>query len=125
MVLLLLAGSGPEGGGARCPSPPAPADPEDDEGCEDARSLAADDAFYPPGGGERGGAERGAGVPEAVPEAAALLRAAGANDVELLRALVRRGPRLEEVRETDRNGRAESYEVAPSGLEIATWWRLA
>ncbi|XP_069898289.1 ankyrin repeat domain-containing protein 33B [Dipodomys merriami] len=110
MVLLLLAGSGPEGGGARCPSPPAPADPEDDEGCEDARSLATDDAFYPPGGGERGGAGRGAAVPGPVPEpvpeaAAALLRAAGANDVELLRALVRRGPRPEEVRETDRNGR--------------------
>lgn len=44
-------------------------------------------------------------VPEGVPESATLLRAACANDVGLLRALVRRGPSSEEARETDRNGR--------------------
>ncbi|XP_055965024.1 ankyrin repeat domain-containing protein 33B [Sorex fumeus] len=119
--MVLLAGPGPEGGGARCVSPPPPSpprdaqageDPEDSEEYEDfsrlpdTRSLASDDSFYPPGAHEELGAPGAPEpVPEGVPEAATLLRAAGANDVGLLRALIRRGPREEEVRETDRNGR--------------------
>ncbi|XP_003408195.3 ankyrin repeat domain-containing protein 33B [Loxodonta africana] len=114
--MVLLAGSGPEGGGARCVSPqppspprgePAEGDPGDYEEYEDfsrlpdTRSIASDDSFYPPASEE----EPGAWSAEGVPEAATLLRAACANDVELLRALVRRGPSVEEVRETDRNGR--------------------
>ncbi|XP_037654849.1 ankyrin repeat domain-containing protein 33B isoform X2 [Choloepus didactylus] len=118
--MVLLAGPGPEGGGARCvspqpPSPPrsAPAgeDPGDYEDYEDfsclpdTRSVASDDSFYPRGGEEERGAASAETVPEGVPEGATLLRAACANDVGLLRALVRRGPRVEEVQETDRNGR--------------------
>ncbi|KAM6157360.1 ankyrin repeat domain-containing protein 33B isoform 2-T2 [Erethizon dorsatum] len=112
--MVLLAASGPEGGGGtRClspsPSPPRDAqageDPaDDDEDFEDfclldARSVATDDGFYPPGRGE----ERGAAVPEGAPEVvpvpagATLLRAAGANDAGLLRALARRGLRAEET----------------------------
>ncbi|XP_037386092.1 ankyrin repeat domain-containing protein 33B [Talpa occidentalis] len=117
--MVLLAGPGPEGGGARCvsprpPSPPRDAqareDPEDDEEYEDfsrlpdTPSVASDDSFYPPGGEARGAASVES-APEGAPEAATLLRAASANDVGLLRTLVRRGPRAEEVRETDRNGR--------------------
>ncbi|KAM9252847.1 ankyrin repeat domain-containing protein 33B isoform 1-T1 [Dugong dugon] len=114
--MVLLAGPGPEGGGARCVSPqppspprgePAEEDPGDYEEYEDfsqlpdTRSIASDDSFYPPASEE----ERGAWSAEGVPEAATLLRAACTNDVEVLRALVRRGPSVEEVRETDRNGR--------------------
>lgn len=97
------------------PSPPRDAqtreDPEDYEEYEDfshlpdTRSLASDDSFYPPGGEEECGAGSVESVPEGFPEAATLLRAASANDVGLLRALVQRGLRAEEVRETDRNGR--------------------
>nr|KAF6365759.1 ankyrin repeat domain 33B [Pipistrellus kuhlii] len=124
--MVLLAGPGPEGGGALrvAPQPPSPPrgpkareDPaaaaeEEEEEYEDfsrlpdTRSLASDDSFYPAPGPEE---ERGAGpeaVPEGGPEAATLLRAARANDVGLLRALVRRGPRAEEAQETDPNGRA-------------------
>ncbi|XP_045427832.1 ankyrin repeat domain-containing protein 33B isoform X2 [Pipistrellus kuhlii] len=123
--MVLLAGPGPEGGGALrvAPQPPSPPrgpkareDPaaaaeEEEEEYEDfsrlpdTRSLASDDSFYPAPGPEE---ERGAGpeaVPEGGPEAATLLRAARANDVGLLRALVRRGPRAEEAQETDPNGR--------------------
>lgn len=125
--MVLLAGPGPEGGGTRCLSPQSPTPPrevhtgddptdyeeyEDFSSLPDTRSIASDDSFYPPGGEE----ERGAGsaesvqegVQEGVPEAATLLRAACANDVGLLRALVRRGPSSEEVQETDRNGRVSS-----------------
>uniref|UniRef100_A0A9L0I5C3 Ankyrin repeat domain 33B n=1 Tax=Equus asinus TaxID=9793 RepID=A0A9L0I5C3_EQUAS len=118
--MVLLAGPGPEGGGARCVSPQPPSPPRDAEVGEDpadyeeyedfsrlpdTRSIASDDSFYPPGGEEEYGAESGESVPEGVPEAATLLRAACANDVGLLKALVRRGPSAEEVQETDRNGR--------------------
>lgn len=118
--MVLLAGPGPEGGGARrvspqTPSPPrdAPAgeDPADYEEYEDfsclpdTRSIASDDSFYPVGGEEEYGTASAESVPEGVPEEATLLRAACANDVGLLRALVRRGPSAEEVQETDRNGR--------------------
>ncbi|XP_004474485.4 ankyrin repeat domain-containing protein 33B [Dasypus novemcinctus] len=118
--MVLLAGPGPEGGGARCvtpqlPSPPPsapaaedPADYEDYEdfsGLPDTRSVASDDSFYPPRGQEERGAGSAAAISEGVPEAATLLRAACANDVGLVRALVRRGPSVEEVQETDRNGR--------------------
>ncbi|XP_004845325.1 ankyrin repeat domain-containing protein 33B isoform X2 [Heterocephalus glaber] len=120
--MVLLAAPGPsEGGGARClsssASPPwdapvaeDPADHEEDfeDFCRpDARSVAADDAFYPPGRGE----QRGAAVPEGAPEpvpvpaGATLLRAAGANDAGLLRALLRRGLSAEDAREADRHGR--------------------
>ena len=54
-------------------------------------------------------------VPEGVPEAATLLRAACANDVGLLRALVRRGPSAEEVQETDRNGRVRARPLGVRG----------
>ncbi|XP_058571641.1 ankyrin repeat domain-containing protein 33B isoform X2 [Neofelis nebulosa] len=118
--MVLLAGPGPEGGGARrvSPQPPSPprdsqagADPADYEEYEDfsclpdTRSIASDDSFYPFGGEEEYGTASAESVPEGVPEEATLLRAACANDVGLLRALVRRGPSAEEVQETDRNGR--------------------
>ncbi|KAG8523714.1 Ankyrin repeat domain-containing protein 33B [Galemys pyrenaicus] len=122
--MVLLAGPGPEGGGTRCvsPQPPSPPrdaqareDPEDYEEYEDfsrlpdTRSLASDDSFYPPGDKECG-AVSVESVPEGAPEAATLLRAASANDVGLLRTLVQRGPRAEEVQETDRNGRCDRKE---------------
>ncbi|XP_005356727.1 ankyrin repeat domain-containing protein 33B [Microtus ochrogaster] len=119
--MVLLAGPGPEGGGTHClsspqsPTPPRGAqtgeDPGDYEEYEDfsslpdTRSIASDDSFYPPGGEEECGSGSAECVPEGVPEAATLLRAACTNDVGLLRALVLRGPSSEEVRETDRNGR--------------------
>ncbi|XP_036081535.1 ankyrin repeat domain-containing protein 33B isoform X2 [Rousettus aegyptiacus] len=118
--MVLLAGPGPEGGGALCMSPQPPssprdaqagADPADYEEYEDfsslpdTRSIASDDSFYPSANEEERGARSPDSVPEGVPEAATLLRAASANDVGLLKALVRRGPRAEEVRETDANGR--------------------
>lgn len=119
--MVLLAGPGPEGGGTRCLSPQSPTPPrsvqtgdedpadyeeyEDFSSLPDTRSIASDDSFYPPGGEEECGVVCAESVPEGVPEAATLLRAACANDVGLLRALVRRGPSSEEVRETDRNGR--------------------
>ncbi|XP_043345041.1 ankyrin repeat domain-containing protein 33B [Cervus canadensis] len=122
--MVLLAGPGPEGGGARrvSPEPPSPPrdaqageDPADYEEYEDfsslpdTRSIASDDSFYPYGDEEEyssvSAESAPEGVPEGVPEAATLLRAACANDVGLLRALVRRGPSAEEVQETDRNGR--------------------
>ncbi|XP_054571243.1 ankyrin repeat domain-containing protein 33B isoform X2 [Eptesicus fuscus] len=122
--MVLLAGPGPEGGGAlgvssQPPSPPRDAkarqDPADDEEYEDfsrlpdTRSIASDDSFYPALSQEEYGAGSAESVSEAVsegvPEAATLLRAACANDVGLLKALVRRGPRVEEVQETDPNGR--------------------
>lgn len=122
--MVLLAGPGPEGGGALCvssqpPSPPREArareDPADYEEYEDfsrlpdTRSIASDDSFYPSLSREECGAGSAESVSEAVsegvPEAATLLRAACANDVGLLKALVRRGPRAEEVQETDPNGR--------------------
>lgn len=118
--MVLLAGPGPEGGGTRClaPQPPTPPrgvqtgdDPteyeeyEDFSSLPDTRSIASDDSFYPPGGEEECGSVSAESVQEGVPEAATLLRAACANDVGLLQALVRRGPSSEEVRETDRNGR--------------------
>lgn len=119
--MVLLAGPGPEGDGTRClsspqsPTPPRGTQTEDDPGdyeeyedfssLPDTRSIASDDSFYPPGGEEECGSESAECVPEGVPEAATLLRAACTNDVGLLRALVLRGPSSEEVRETDRNGR--------------------
>ncbi|KAM9680001.1 ankyrin repeat domain-containing protein 33B isoform 3-T5 [Dama dama] len=122
--MVLLAGPGPEGGGARrvSPEPPSPPrdaqageDPADYEEYEDfsslpdTRSIASDDSFYPYGDEEEYSSVSAESapdaVPEGVPEAATLLRAACANDVGLLRALVRRGPSAEEVQETDRNGR--------------------
>lgn len=116
--MVLLAGPGPEGGGARrvAPQTPSPArdardaeageDPGDYEEYEDfsclpdTRSIASDDSFYPVGGEEEYGTASAESVPEGVPEEATLLRAACANDVGLLRALVRRGPSAEEVQET-------------------------
>lgn len=122
--MVLLAGPGPEGGGALCvssqpPSPPradkAREDPADYEEYEDfsrlpdTRSVSSDDSFYHSPSPEKQGAPSADSIPEAVsegvPEAATLLRAACANDVGLLKALVRRGPRVEEVQETDPNGR--------------------
>ncbi|KAF6123020.1 ankyrin repeat domain 33B [Phyllostomus discolor] len=122
--MVLLAGPGPEGGGARCvsPQPPSPPretrareDPTDFEEYEDfshlpdTRSIASDDSFYPTLSQEeysdRSAESIPEGVPEGVPEAATLLSAACTNDVGLLKALVRRGPRAEEVQETDPNGR--------------------
>lgn len=119
--MVLLAGPGPEGGGTHClsspqsPTPPRGAQTGDDPGdyeeyedfssLPDTRSIASDDSFYPPGGEEECGSGSAECVPEGVPEAATLLRAACTNDVGLLRALVLRGPSSEEVRETDRNGR--------------------
>ncbi|XP_059132318.1 ankyrin repeat domain-containing protein 33B [Peromyscus eremicus] len=118
--MVLLAGPGPEGGGTRCLSPQSPTPPrgaqtgddpgdyeeyEDFSSLPDTRSIASDDSFYPPGGEEECGAASAECVPEGVPEAATLLRAACTNDVGLLRALVLRGPSSEEVQETDRNGR--------------------
>lgn len=121
--MVLLAGPGPEGGGTRCLSPQSPTPPrgaqtgddpgdyeeyEDFSSLPDTRSIASDDSFYPPGGEEECGAASAECVPEGVPEAATLLRAACTNDVGLLRALVLRGPSSEEVQETDRNGRVSS-----------------
>lgn len=119
--MVLLAGPGPEGGGTHClsspqsPTPPRGAQTGDDPGdyeeyedfssLPDTRSIASDDSFYPPGGEEECGSGSAECVPEGVPEATTLLRAACTNDVGLLRALVLRGPSSEEVRETDRNGR--------------------
>ncbi|XP_032325949.1 ankyrin repeat domain-containing protein 33B isoform X2 [Camelus ferus] len=118
--MVLLAGPGPEGGGARrvSPQPPSPPrdaqageDPDDYEEYEDfsslpdTHSIASDDSFYPSESEEEYSSVSAESVPEGVPEAATLLRAASANDVGLLRALVRRGPSAEEVQETDRNGR--------------------
>uniref|UniRef100_A0A8D2ATE6 Ankyrin repeat domain 33B n=1 Tax=Sciurus vulgaris TaxID=55149 RepID=A0A8D2ATE6_SCIVU len=118
--MVLLAGPGPEGGGARCMSPQQATAPrgaeagddpaeyeeyEDFSSLADTRSIASDDSFYPPEGEEECSAVSADSVPEGVPEAATFLRAACANDVGLLQALVRRGPRVEEVQETDRNGR--------------------
>lgn len=130
--MVLLAGPGPEGSGTRCLSPQSPTPPrsvqtgddpadyeeyEDFSSLPDTRSIASDDSFYPPGGEEECGAVCTESVPEGVPEAATLLRAACANDVGLLRALVRRGPSSEEVRETDRNGRVSPDRVwVPSAL---------
>lgn len=104
------------------PSPPRDAqageDPADYEEYEDfsslpdTRSIASDDSFYPYGDEEEyssvSAESAPEAVPEGVPEAATLLRAACANDVGLLRALVRRGPSAEEVQETDRNGRVRA-----------------
>ncbi|KAF6123021.1 ankyrin repeat domain 33B [Phyllostomus discolor] len=114
--MVLLAGPGPEGGGARCvsPQPPSPPretrareDPTDFEEYEDfshlpdTRSIASDDSFYPTLSQEeysdRSAESIPEGVPEGVPEAATLLSAACTNDVGLLKALVRRGPRAEET----------------------------
>ncbi|XP_075864048.1 ankyrin repeat domain-containing protein 33B [Microcebus murinus] len=118
--MVLLAGPGPEGGGAGCVSPQPPSAPQgaqveedpdeyeeydDFSSLPDTRSIASDDSFYPFGDEEEYGAQSAESAPEGVPEAATLLRAACANDVGLLRALVQRGPRVEEVQETDRNGR--------------------
>lgn len=118
--MVLLAGPGPEGGGARCVSPQPLTPPrgteadeelgeyeeyEDFSSLPDTRSIASDDSFYPPGGEEEFGAPSEDSVQEGVPETATILRAACANDVGLLRALVRRGPCVDEVQETDRNGR--------------------
>ncbi|XP_051709527.1 ankyrin repeat domain-containing protein 33B isoform X2 [Oryctolagus cuniculus] len=118
--MVLLAGPGPEGGGARCVSPQPLTPPrgteadeelgeyeeyEDFSSLPDTRSIASDDSFYPPGGEEEFGAPSDDSVQEGVPETATILRAACANDVGLLRALVRRGPCVDEVQETDRNGR--------------------
>ncbi|KAL1782918.1 ankyrin repeat domain-containing protein 33B [Sigmodon hispidus] len=118
--MVLLAGPGPEGGGTQCLSPQSPTPPrvaqtgddlgeyeeyEDFSSLPDTRSIASDDSFYPLEGEEECSAVSVECVPEGVPEAATLLRAASTNDVGLLRALVLRGPSSEEVRETDRNGR--------------------
>lgn len=92
---------------------------------EGSVGIASDDSFYPPGGEEECGAECAESVPEGVPEAATLLRAACANDVGLLRALVRRGPSSEEVRETDRNGRVSPHRVwVPSALLPRSHFRV-
>ncbi|XP_037021323.2 ankyrin repeat domain-containing protein 33B isoform X2 [Artibeus jamaicensis] len=122
--MVLLAGPGPEGGGGRCVSPQPPSPPRETKASEDptsyeeyedfshvpdTRSIASDDSFYPTLSEEEysGGSAESIpeGVPEGFPEAATLLSAACTNDVGLLKALVRRGPRVEEVQETDPNGR--------------------
>ncbi|XP_033034691.1 ankyrin repeat domain-containing protein 33B isoform X2 [Trachypithecus francoisi] len=118
--MVLLAGTGPEGGGARCMTPPPPSAPreaqveedptdyeefEDFSSLPDTRSIASDDSFYPFEDEEEQGVESAESVPEGVPEAATVLRAACANNVGLLRTLVRRGVSVEEAQETDRNGR--------------------
>ncbi|XP_053448959.1 ankyrin repeat domain-containing protein 33B [Nycticebus coucang] len=118
--MVLLAGPGPEGGGAGCLSPQPPSPPrgaqveeepveyeeyDDFSSLLDTRSIASDDSFYPFGDEEERCAESSESVPEGIPEAATLLRAACANDVGLLRALVQQGPSVKEVQETDRNGR--------------------
>ncbi|XP_077860744.1 ankyrin repeat domain-containing protein 33B isoform X2 [Macaca mulatta] len=118
--MVLLAGTGPEGGGARCMTPPPPSPPrgaqveedptdyeefEDFSSLPDTRSIASDDSFYPFEDEEEQGVESAESVPEGVPEAATLLRAACANNVGLLRTLLRRGVSVEEAQETDRNGR--------------------
>lgn len=128
---MLLAGPGPEGGGALCvssqpPSPPRDAQPaadpadyeeyEDFSSLPDTRSIASDDSFYPSVIEEECGARSPDSVPEGVLEAATLLRAASSNDVGLLKALVKRGPRVEEVRETDPNGRVSPH---PRGAPVA------
>ncbi|XP_072870935.1 ankyrin repeat domain-containing protein 33B isoform X2 [Chlorocebus sabaeus] len=118
--MVLLAGTGPEGGGARCMTPPPSSPPrgaqveedptdyeefEDFSSLPDTRSIASDDSFYPFEDEEEQGVESAESVPESVPEAATLLRAACANNVGLLRTLLRRGVSVEEAQETDRNGR--------------------
>lgn len=122
--MVLLAGPGPEGGGARCVSPQPPSPPRETKAREDpadyeeyddfshlpdTRSIASDDSFYPTLSEEEysdGSAESVPGVPEdVVREAGTLLSAASTNDVGLLKALVRRGPSAAEVQETDPNGR--------------------
>ncbi|XP_036918903.1 ankyrin repeat domain-containing protein 33B isoform X2 [Sturnira hondurensis] len=127
--MVLLAGPGPEGGGGgggggRCVSPQPPSPPQETKAREDptnyeeyedfshlpdTRSIASDDSFYPTLSEEEysdGSAESiPEGVSEGFPEAATLLSAACTNNVGLLKALVRRGPRVEEVQETDPNGR--------------------
>lgn len=132
--MVLLAGPGPESGGALCVSPQPTSSPRDAQAREDpaeyedyedfsrlpdTSSYASDDSFYPPVSEEEYGAVSslsvGEGVPEDVPEAATLLRAACSNDVGLLKALVRRGPRAEEVRETDPNGRVS---LQPHGVRV-------
>lgn len=132
--MVLLAGPGPESGGALCVSPQPTSSPRDAQAGEDpaeyedyedfsrlpdTSSYASDDSFYPPVSEEEYGAVSslsvGEGVPEDVPEAATLLRAACSNDVGLLKALVRRGPRAEEVRETDPNGRVS---LQPHGVRV-------
>ncbi|KAM9097006.1 ankyrin repeat domain-containing protein 33B [Sarcophilus harrisii] len=82
----------------------------------DTRSIASDDSFYP-ADQEDGWLEQdepeswGSSEAEddaelgAVPEAVSLFRAASTNNVGLLRALISKGPRAEEVLETDRNSR--------------------
>lgn len=137
--MVLLVGPGPEGGGALCVSPQPPSPPRDAKAGEDpadyeeyedfsrlpdTRSIASDDSFYPTLSEEEYGAGSAEsvreGVSEDVPEAATLLRAACANDVGLLKALVRRGPRVEEVQETDPNGRVSrclrTVRAAPPSL---------
>ncbi|XP_062941540.1 ankyrin repeat domain-containing protein 33B [Cynocephalus volans] len=118
--MVLLAGPGPEGGGARCTTPQPSSPPGDAQAEEDAadyeeyedfsrlpdtRSIASDDSFYPFEDEEEFRAGTAGSVSEGGPETATLLRAACANDVGLLRALVRRGPSVRDVQETDRNGR--------------------
>ncbi|KAM5264868.1 ankyrin repeat domain-containing protein 33B isoform 2-T2 [Ctenodactylus gundi] len=113
--MVLLAGPGPEGGGARGLSPLSPTPPqgcapagdqqadyeeeyeEDFDSLPDTRSVASDDSFYPLPAEEECGAACVDGDPEGVPEAATLLRAACANDAGLLRALLRRGLSVEET----------------------------
>ncbi|KAK2117608.1 Ankyrin repeat domain-containing protein 33B [Saguinus oedipus] len=112
------------------PSPPRGAqieeDPTDYEEFEDfsslpdTRSIASDDSFYPFEDEEEQGVENAESVPEGVPEAASLLRAACANDVGLLRALVRRGVSVEEAQETDRNGRSPHCPCSPPPHHIPT-----
>uniref|UniRef100_A0A2K6ULI4 Uncharacterized protein n=1 Tax=Saimiri boliviensis boliviensis TaxID=39432 RepID=A0A2K6ULI4_SAIBB len=110
----LLQGSEvPEAGAPQPPHPPPSRGSakwgcwefEDFSSLPDTRSIASDDSFYPFEDEEEQGVESAESVPEGVPEAASLLRAACANDVGLLRALVRRGVSVEEAQETDRNGR--------------------
>ncbi|KAM9097007.1 ankyrin repeat domain-containing protein 33B isoform 3-T3 [Sarcophilus harrisii] len=94
----------------------------------DTRSIASDDSFYP-ADQEDGWLEQdepeswGSSEAEddaelgAVPEAVSLFRAASTNNVGLLRALISKGPRAEEVLETDRNSRhSQKFESSTSKL---------
>ncbi|XP_042662578.1 ankyrin repeat domain-containing protein 33B [Tyto alba] len=114
------AESGPREGaaGAAAGGPGEEEEEEEEDGFEeyddfsqlpDACSIASDDSFYPPRGleeeeeeGDRRSLERGdrggAGAP-------GFFRACCANNAAGLRALIRRGPEEQEVRETDRNRR--------------------